>query len=78
MLRLPRVMAIVSPANAASVGVLAVTMIGEPWFVRNWMASQTLDPVAGLVVNNLYVWGGLLVLLTGAWYGLRGRTDGRV
>ena len=66
------------PLVAASVGVLAVTMIGEPWFVRNWMASQTLDPVAGLVVNNLYVWGGLLVLLTGAWYGLRGRTDGRV
>ncbi len=64
------------PLVAGAVGLMVVSMVGNPWFNGHWYEAVTLSPTAALLVLNPYVGSGLLVLAAGAWYGRRRRVDG--
>lgn len=64
------------PLVAFAVAMMVVFMVDEPWFVRHWYATGSLTSHVGALVLNPYLWTGLLVLMVGAWYGLRRGEEG--
>jgi hypothetical protein len=50
---------------------MTASMIGEPWFLRHWYDAGNFTSQVGALILNPYLWSGLLVLIAGAWYGLR-------
>jgi alpha-1,2-mannosyltransferase len=59
------------PLVGLAIAVMTASMIGEPWFLRHWYDAGNFTSQVGALILNPYLWSGLLVLIAGAWYGLR-------